>query len=67
MRTVTDCTLMQILGGLASAWGDNVDTALGATGMLYPRALAIGEKLWSPQSATAVTGDFSAGSAPSNR
>jgi hypothetical protein len=45
----------RVLGGVASAWGDNVDSALGATTMLYPRGLAIGEKLWSPQSFTAVT------------
>ena len=46
----------RVLGGVASAWGDNVDSSAGATGMLYPRALAIGEKLWSPQVATAVSG-----------
>ena len=44
----------RVLGGVASAWGDQVDSAVGATGMLYPRALAIGEKLWSPAAATAV-------------
>jgi len=35
----------KVLGGVASAWGDQVDSSVGATGMLYPRALAIGEKL----------------------
>jgi hypothetical protein len=44
-----------VLGGVASAWGDNVDTSLGATTMLYPRGLAVGEKLWSPQAFTAIT------------
>ena len=43
-----------VLGGVASAWGDNVDTSNGAVGLLYPRALAVGEKLWSPAAATAL-------------
>jgi N-acetyl-beta-hexosaminidase len=43
----------QVLGGVASAWGDNVDTSIGAVGMLYPRALAAAEKLWSPAASTA--------------
>jgi hypothetical protein len=44
-----------VLGGVASTWGDNVDSSIGGSvGMLYPRGLAIGEKLWSPAAATAL-------------
>jgi len=46
----------RILGGFASAWGDNVDSSLGAAGLLFPRALAVGERLWSAAEATLVTG-----------
>jgi len=45
----------RVLGAVASAWGDNNDSGLGATSMLYPRALAAGEKFWSPASATNIT------------
>lgn len=48
----------RVLGGVASAWGDNVDSSIGATGLLFPRALAVGEVLWSPASFTrAPAGD----------
>lgn len=43
------------LGGVACAWGDNVDTSLGAVALLYPRALAVGEKLWSPADFTRIS------------
>jgi hexosaminidase len=46
----------KVLGGVASAWGDNVDSSLGAAGLLFPRSLAVGEVLWSPEGATRVPG-----------
>lgn len=45
----------KVLGGVACAWGDNVDSSLGAVALLYPRALAVGEKLWSPASFTRIS------------
>lgn len=44
-----------VLGAVASAWGDNNDSGLGATTMLYPRGLAAGEKFWSPSAFTNYT------------
>jgi hexosaminidase len=46
----------RVLGGVACAWGDQVDSSLGAAAMLFPRALAIGELLWSQAEQTRVAG-----------
>jgi hexosaminidase len=50
-ETLTEAERARVLGGLAEQWAERVDASSVAS-FIWPRALAVAERLWSPSSLT---------------